>query len=127
MDEVWDCQLITNAKENKDIIVNPIYEWTDTEIWDYIRQNEIPVNPLYEMGYFRVGCIGCPMGSRHIRLKEFDDFPKYKNNYIHSFDRMIEQRKQQGKPCEWSTGEEVFEWWIGKDQIDGQMRFEFDD
>ena len=63
-DEVWDCTLVTTARKNKTIIVNPIYEWSDAEIWDYIRENNIVYNELYDMGYKRVGCILCPLAKK---------------------------------------------------------------
>ena len=30
--------------------VNPIYDWNQQEVWKYIRENELPYNPLYDMG-----------------------------------------------------------------------------
>jgi phosphoadenosine phosphosulfate reductase len=56
-DPIWDCTLIKNMRENKDIIVNPIYEWTDSEVWEYIHENGVKTNPLYDRGYKRVGCV----------------------------------------------------------------------
>lgn len=73
-------------------------------------------NPLYQCGYKRIGCIGCPMASKH-RYKEFHDYPKYKLNYIRAFDRMLEHRKERGltSNVDWSSGENVFKWWMGED------------
>ena len=45
-------------------ICNPIVDWTDRDVWDYIRSERLPMNPLYEMGFYRVGCIGCPMAGK---------------------------------------------------------------
>lgn len=122
-DPVWDCTLIKNMRERNDTLVNPIYEWTDADIWEYIRQENIKVNPLYSRGYKRVGCIGCPLSGYHNMKKEFSDYPKYKQLYINAFNRMIAERKKKGKKCEFETGEEVFEWWIEeyKHNVKGQM------
>lgn len=49
MDEVWDCQLITKAKANNDLIVSPIYNWKESEIWEYAIDNKIKMNPMYKM------------------------------------------------------------------------------
>lgn len=119
-DEVFDCIMVTKAKQKEDMVCNPIYKMTEQDIWRYIHENEIEVNPLYRMGYKRVGCIGCPFGGRKHILKEFDDYPKYKLNYIRAFDRMLKARKESGKDdvtgkegyYAWHTGEDVFEWWI---------------
>ena len=30
--------------------------WTETQVWDYVRANEVPVNPLLHQGYKSIGC-----------------------------------------------------------------------
>lgn len=52
-------------------ICNPIVDWKDSDVWDYIEAEKIEINPLYECGYSRVGCIGCPMAGTAGRQKEF--------------------------------------------------------
>lgn len=101
-------------------VVNPIIDWKDSDIWEYIESEHICTNCLYKMGYDRVGCIGCPMAGKG-RWKEFADFPKYKQMYIDAFDRMLEVRKARGKDTRWKTGEEVFLWWMEDENIPGQM------
>lgn len=40
--------------------VKPIYFWNDGNVWRYIRENNLPVNPVYEKyGLDRVGCLFC--------------------------------------------------------------------
>ncbi|HEY3109126.1 MAG TPA: phosphoadenylyl-sulfate reductase [Chloroflexota bacterium] len=39
--------------------VNPLADWTDEEVWDYIRDNEVPYHPLYDQGYQSIGCAPC--------------------------------------------------------------------
>ena len=123
--DVWDCKIISNAKQNNDVISNPIIYWTDADIWNYAERENLEMNPLYSMGYRRAGCVGCPLGGGKQQKKEFEDFPQYKQNYIKAFDRMIEHRKESGLPCEWETGEQVLNWWVGDqakddEQIEGQ-------
>ena len=45
--------------------VNPIVDWSDREVWDFLHDARIPMNPLYFCGFSRVGCIGCPMAGKH--------------------------------------------------------------
>ncbi len=106
-------------QKNK-MVVNPIIDWTHTDVWEYIRSEHIETCELYKMGYDRVGCIGCPMAGKK-RWKEFADFPKYKSLYIHAFERMLKERNKRGKESKWETGEEVFSWWMENDDIPGQM------
>ena len=39
--------------------VNPIVDWTDQQVQDYITANDVPVNPLVEQGYPSIGCQPC--------------------------------------------------------------------
>lgn len=39
--------------------VNPLAEWTEDQVWDYIRQNHIPYNKLHDQGYPSIGCAPC--------------------------------------------------------------------
>lgn len=125
--------MVTKAKEKDDLICNPIYKFTERDIWRYIHENEIEVNPLYRMGYRRVGCIMCPLAGRNSMLKEAADFPKYKQAYIRAFDRMMKARQESGKDDVtgkegyhvWKTGKDVYDWWIdGSYGIKGQIEFE---
>jgi phosphoadenosine phosphosulfate reductase len=38
---------------------NPLAYWSDAEVWQYLRANHVPVNPLYEQGYRSIGCAPC--------------------------------------------------------------------
>lgn len=38
---------------------NPLAYWSDAELWQYLRANDVPVNPLYEQGYRSIGCAPC--------------------------------------------------------------------
>lgn len=39
--------------------LQPIYDWTVNEVYGYHKNNGIKMNPLYFMGYSRVGCFPC--------------------------------------------------------------------
>ena len=106
--------------QKRKMVVNPIIDWEDTDVWEYINSERIKTNILYQCGYERVGCIGCPMASKK-RWKEFADFPKYKQAYIRAFERMIAARKAKEFKCDWETGEDVFLWWMEDKNIKGQM------
>lgn len=92
--------------------VNPIIDWTDDDVWDYIRSERIDINPKYSDGYKRVGCVGCPLSSKCNRMREFEEYPTYKRAYIRAFDKMLDVRNAKGLQTEWKNGEEVFEWWV---------------
>ncbi len=39
--------------------LNPLAEWTEDEVWDYVREHDLPVSPLYAKGYTSIGCAPC--------------------------------------------------------------------
>ncbi|OIO37335.1 MAG: phosphoadenosine phosphosulfate reductase [Candidatus Omnitrophica bacterium CG1_02_46_14] len=39
--------------------INPLAAWTNEEVWDYIRKNKVPYNPLHDEGYPSIGCAPC--------------------------------------------------------------------
>lgn len=82
-------------QKNK-MVVNPIIDWTHSDVWKYIQSEHIATCELYQCGYNRVGCIGCPMASKK-RYKEFADFPMYRQLYIRAFDRMLQERERRGR------------------------------
>ncbi|MBI4645039.1 MAG: phosphoadenylyl-sulfate reductase [Bacteroidia bacterium] len=41
------------------IKLNPIADWTEQQVWNYIRQHDIPYNILYERGFKSIGCEPC--------------------------------------------------------------------
>ena len=114
-------RLFENCQMKAKTVVNPIIDWTDQNIWQFIGEKDIQVCELYQCGYNRLGCLGCPLASKKQREKEMYDFPKYKQAYIRAFDRMIEERKRRGKDVKWSCGEEVYLWWMQDNNVVGQM------
>ncbi len=38
---------------------NPLADWSEEEVWHYIRSNEVPYNPLHDKGYPSIGCEPC--------------------------------------------------------------------
>ena len=38
---------------------NPLAQWTSADVWAYIRENDVPFNPLHEQGFISIGCQPC--------------------------------------------------------------------
>lgn len=38
---------------------SPLADWSDDAVWAYIRERDLPVNPLHEQGYASIGCTHC--------------------------------------------------------------------
>nr|DAI29072.1 MAG TPA: phosphoadenosine-phosphosulfate reductase [Caudoviricetes sp.] len=108
-------------------ITNPIIDWEDSDIYSYIDQEHICINPLYCQGFPRVGCIGCPMAGRRARELEFERYPTYKKAYITAIGKMIKAREAAGlKPFAPRTAQGMFDWWMETGILDGQLKLEMD-
>ncbi len=70
--DVWICglrrdQSVTRSKNqlvewdegNGMIKLNPLIDWTEKQVWDYIRENNVPYNSLHDKGYPSIGCQPC--------------------------------------------------------------------
>ena len=120
--------LFERCEKQAKTVVNPIIDWQEQDVWDYLKENSVSCNPLYECGFKRVGCIGCPMAGKH-RYEEFRSYPKYEQMYIHAFDRMLEVRHQNGKSSthqnSWQNSYDVFRWWMEEDFNQYEISEEF--
>jgi phosphoadenosine phosphosulfate reductase len=38
---------------------NPLADWSEDDVWQYIRENDVPYNPLHDKGYPSIGCEPC--------------------------------------------------------------------
>jgi phosphoadenosine phosphosulfate reductase len=38
---------------------NPLADWSEQDVWNYIRSNNVPYNPLHDKGYPSIGCEPC--------------------------------------------------------------------
>lgn len=108
-----------NGKDK--IIVNPIIDWTYNNVWEFLNNVvKVPHCELYDKGYYRIGCLFCPMASKKSKRKMERDYPKYKNQFIRTIHKLREERKSAGliDKNENMTDAEVFDWWISNDSLD---------
>jgi phosphoadenosine phosphosulfate reductase len=54
-----------NIRELEDhamaVKLNPLARWTVDDVWNYIRSQQVPYNPLYDKGYVSLGCRPCTL------------------------------------------------------------------
>jgi phosphoadenosine phosphosulfate reductase len=97
----------TCAKKNETIL-NPVIDWTEGDVWEYIRERGLPYNPLYDMGHRRVGCIGCPMKKNRRELEENPRWAAlYKRAGEKHLDSLSGERKDYQKDIE-----TYYNWWL---------------
>ena len=98
-------------------MINPIVDWTDEDVWEFLGHYGCQSNPLYQCGEKRIGCIGCPLQGYKVMKRDFVNYPKYRAAYVRAFDKMVKERKEVGLKDvgNWIDGEHVMRWWTGDD------------
>lgn len=116
-------------------VLNPIIDWTDDDVWNFIFENNLTVCELYKNAgkggcKSRLGCIGCPMVSS--KKNDLEEYPKYKEMYLRTFDKMLKARADAGMETKmWHTADEVMSWWVEDDPgyksyANGATMFDYD-
>jgi phosphoadenosine phosphosulfate reductase len=106
-------------------VIDPIIDWSDDDVWEFLHHYGCEANPLYKCGYGRIGCIGCPMQGKRGMKKDFRLYPKYYHNYIRAFDKLVDTLIEKGRPPRWKNGEEVMFWWTSDEsEVEGQIMFD---
>ena len=112
--------LVSSWRKNEKIVC-PIYHWPADKLWRFIRDASIPYPTLYDEGFKRLGCIGCPM-SRRGRIRQFERWPVFEKKWKRAFHRIWEHRTtekpQQRDGREWfgtrffNGPDEMWQWWL---------------
>lgn len=110
-------EMFYHCKQYYRKVLNPIIDWTTAEVWEFIKEYNVRYCCLYDQGYKRIGCIGCPMGGAEQMRREFKRYPKYKENYIRAFEKMLVTRHEKGLDTKenaqnWTCGKDVYDWWV---------------
>lgn len=88
-------------------ILNPIIDWEDDDVWEFIHTYNIPYCILYDQGHTRLGCIGCPLSGN--AAEELERWPTYKRAYLKAFDKML---KRYDRTTTWKTAQDVLNWML---------------
>lgn len=117
LDNSLERRVVEMCYRTSKTILNPIVDWYEDEVWRFLNEvAKVPHCSLYDEGFHRIGCIGCPMQGPKGMARDFERYPKFKDLYIKAFDRMIQ--RNQGR-CIWKNGQECFDWWIREEQKNG--------
>lgn len=109
---------ITNADEEQtlgcihgkeSLLISPIIHWTEKDVWEFLNDVvSVPHCSLYDEGWHRIGCIGCPMSSYKQKMLENARYPHVKRGWIRAI-----------KAIRRNTGfkEEYVRWNIREDKV----------
>ena len=105
---------VEDSRSQKKQYVHPIFLWSERDVWQYIQRHQLPYCSLYDEGFQRLGCVGCPMAGTKERERQFERWPGIAKAYVAACQKAVEHRIACGKQTEqsWKNGEEMFRWWV---------------
>lgn len=115
-----------NCMMKRKLVCNPIVDWADSDVWDFIKMQNLSYCELYDKGCKRLGCIGCPLGGSLQMKQDFERYPKFKKLYLMAFDEMLKAMPDKSE-MSWKTAEDVMNWWLSdkaEKPIEGQITME---
>ncbi len=134
---------VTMYRRTKAWSIAPVIGWRDDHVWAFIREHELPYCSLYDEGWRRLGCIGCPMAGAKGKRRDFARWPRFERNWRLAFKRLWERRiaaqSTQRNGREWFGSarfgwtrlatrsrawiwdddgwERMWEWWLNDDSL----------
>lgn len=107
-----------------DLAICPVVYWTEMQIWEFIRFYRIPYCSLYDEGFKRLGCVGCPLNPQS-QKREFERWPNFERNWkravIANWENFKDAKRRDGKPymhAKFETGEDFWRWWLNEKSPD---------
>ena len=124
--KVFETKNKTTAKKNKDLFSSyfydscqgigtksiiqlmPIVDWTDSDVWQYIKNNNLPINSEYKK-HKRIGCLVCPKASFSSNFTSLIKYPKLVDAFILA--------REKRKDIDW------YIWADNKDYSDNKVEY----
>lgn len=91
----------------------PILQWNEADVWEFIDGRGLPYCKLYDEGFSRLGCIGCPEAGVGQRKRDFARWPTYENAYRRAFKRLWDRRGDSWRYRNlFKDSDALFDWWV---------------
>lgn len=97
--------------------LHPIIDWTTADVWEYIHQHNVPYCELYDRGWKRIGCVGCPFASVQKRKQKLSQYPQIMKIWKHGCQAIIDRQKREGRDLKFKTADEFYNWWLSNDAL----------
>lgn len=107
-------QQVEKDKFRPGVFVHVIKDWSASDVWQYIRENNLPYCSLYDEGFDRIGCVLCPFQGYVHTQRDLKRFPSIVAYYKAACNRSFEIHKEV--MTRFDSGEDMFQWWVGDRQ-----------
>lgn len=91
--------------------VNPIIDWSDDEVWEFLNGRELAHCSLYDEGFKRLGCVMCPLQTVGQMTRDAERWPKIAAAYKRAAFRSWTRKKAKGQLVKYDSPEEFWSWW----------------
>lgn len=119
---------ITNADEEQtlgciqgkeSLLISPIIYWTEKDVWEFLNNVvKVPHCSLYDEGWHRIGCIGCPMSSHKQKRLENARYPHVKRGWIKAIKAIRNGKGFKEGYAWWNIREDM----VPSDNVRGLLR-----
>jgi len=111
---------VTAHRITKAWALAPILHWTSNDVWAFLRSQSVPYCRLYDEGFERLGCVGCPQAGRNGMARQFARWPAFERNWRMAskrlWDKRIENAAKRGAVSglvkHYGTEQGMWDWWI---------------
>ena len=114
IDNTEDRRELEHCIPKNKYICNPIIDWSDDMVWEFIDKENLPYCRLYDEGWRRLGCLFCHMATQDEKRRMAEEYPKMKKIFVKYLDKIIVLRKAKGLKCTWKDGDDMFNQWQSK-------------
>lgn len=97
------------------LMVRPLLDWTDEDVWRYIHENGLPINPVYRR-FNRLGCMFCPFSAKRDMSYWSEKYPKFKQQLCRHLQLYLDKNETQR--AIFTDAEDCFNWWIEKQSVE---------
>ncbi|PXV62368.1 phosphoadenosine phosphosulfate reductase [Dysgonomonas alginatilytica] len=95
------------------ILLSPILDWSERDVWDFLKLRNLPHCELYDLGYRRIGCIMCPMAGKKEIARDRLMFPKVEKAYKKAIKNLLASNPKYGSKLN-NDENLIFEWWASR-------------
>ena len=120
-------QIVPDRKLTNGIFICPICYWTEEDVWEFHSMRNLAYCELYDEGFKRLGCIGCPMSGCKGKRRDFNRWPRYEmlwkravKRYWDNYHGTLTSRGKTRVFDRFNGWEQLWDWWV---QCNGMEEF----
>ena len=98
----------TCMRDTTKTYLHVIIDWSEADVWGYIRGNNLPYCSLYDEGWRRIGCVLCPMLTPWMRRRDAERWPKIAAAYKRAITAICDPATKN----RWTDPERAWAWWL---------------